>query len=314
MRHQLISKQGLEEVAYKGVLSLEADKNYWLELKAGSRPEVIKFLSDFDFELPLLDQVEDPSKSTRINLYGTALLINLIVTDTADIYQSEYLTIIVSSNVLISILSEHSTLFDDIIEEGQNPPEFDPNLYHVLYYIFGEILQQGIKNRTISRQRIQKLSTRLDDESDSVQLEEIILCKREVSHLTNVVEDQYNMLGFVPKIKWTDESKDIRSELMEQVQGLEHLKNLFERLEEKVDAIHGQYQLILQEKGNKRLNTLTVIQSIFVPLTFLAGIYGMNFLFMPELKWPYSYYVVWGVIITITAIQLWLFKRKGWLD
>ena len=101
---------------------------------------------------------------------------------------------------------------------------------------------------------------------------------------------------------------------MEQVQGLSHLKNSFERLEEKVDAMHAQYQLILQEKGNKRLNTLTVVQSIFVPLTFLAGIYGMNFLFMPELQWEYSYYVVWGVMISITAFQLLWFKRKGWFD
>ena len=101
---------------------------------------------------------------------------------------------------------------------------------------------------------------------------------------------------------------------MEQIQGLDHLKNSFERLEKKVNVIHSHYELILQEKGNKRLNTLTVIQAIFVPLTFLVGIYGMNFLFMPELKWQYSYFIVLGVMITITAIQLWWFKRKGWFD
>jgi len=90
--------------------------------------------------------------------------------------------------------------------------------------------------------------------------------------------------------------------------------NSFKRLEEKVDIIHFHYQLLLQEKGNKRLNTLTVIQAIFVFFTFLAGVYGMNFLFMLELQWHYSYYFIWGLMICITVVQLWWFKSQGWFD
>jgi len=91
-------------------------------------------------------------------------------------------------------------------------------------------------------------------------------------------------------------------------------KNSYERLIEKIEHIHSHYQLILQKKGNKNLNTLTVVQAIFVPNTILAGIYGMNFGFMPELDWKYSYFVVLGLIITISIFQLWWFKRKGWFS
>jgi Mg2+ and Co2+ transporter CorA len=154
----------------------------------------------------------------------------------------------------------------------------------------------------------------MEQDHHAVALNDIIQCKTEIIQLEDIVEDQYNMLAFIPKIDWTEESKVLRSDLKDQVHGLAYLKNSYERLTEKIEDIHSHYQLILQEKGNKRLNTLTVVQAIFVPITFLAGIYGMNFRFMPELEWYYSYFVILGVIIAISIFQLWWFKRKGWFN
>ena len=85
-------------------------------------------------------------------------------------------------------------------------------------------------------------------------------------------------------------------------------------MEEKIKELQIQYQLILQEKGNKRLNTLTIIQAIFVPLTLIAGIYGMNFLVMPELSWSSGYFIILGVMVFIAIAELWLFWRNGWFD
>ena len=64
---------------------------------------------------------------------------------------------------------------------------------------------------------------------------------------------------------------------------------------------------------NRIMMTLTIISSVFIPLTFIAGIYGMNFEYMPELHWRYSYIVVLGVMVVIGTTMLLLFKYKGWL-
>jgi len=53
--------------------------------------------------------------------------------------------------------------------------------------------------------------------------------------------------------------------------------------------------LSFQELFNKRLSTITILQAIFVPLTLIAGIYGMNFAFMPELKWEHGYFFDFGI-------------------
>lgn len=65
---------------------------------------------------------------------------------------------------------------------------------------------------------------------------------------------------------------------------------------------------------NGIMKTLTVITTIFMPLTFLAGIYGMNFLNMPELEWKYGYFAVLGIMFTVAGGMFLWFKRKGWFS
>jgi magnesium transporter len=63
---------------------------------------------------------------------------------------------------------------------------------------------------------------------------------------------------------------------------------------------------------NQVVKTLTIVSTIFIPLTFIAGIYGMNFLYMPELKWKYGYLGIWLVIICISFGMIIFFRRKKW--
>src|SRR5699024_5216341 len=73
------------------------------------------------------------------------------------------------------------------------------------------------------------------------------------------------------------------------------------------------YISTINNKMNEVMKVLTIMASIFIPLTFLAGVYGMNFDNMPELHWQYGYYTVWAVMIAIIVLMLLYFKRKKWL-
>jgi magnesium transporter len=64
---------------------------------------------------------------------------------------------------------------------------------------------------------------------------------------------------------------------------------------------------------NEIMKVLTIIATIFIPLTFIAGIYGMNFEHMPELKWPWAYPALWGIMFALFIGLLMWFKRKKWL-
>jgi magnesium transporter len=63
---------------------------------------------------------------------------------------------------------------------------------------------------------------------------------------------------------------------------------------------------------NEVMKTLTIIATIFIPLTFIAGVYGMNFEYMPELKWKWGYAAVWLLMLACFAGMMGFFKRKKW--
>lgn len=96
----------------------------------------------------------------------------------------------------------------------------------------------------------------------------------------------------------------------------EHLVQISESIDSQRDllsGIIGLYHSNMSNATNKVMQTLTVMATIFIPLTFLAGIYGMNFNFMPELQWKYGYFVFLGVMLAVALVMVFHFKRKGWL-
>lgn len=73
------------------------------------------------------------------------------------------------------------------------------------------------------------------------------------------------------------------------------------------------YFSTISNKMNEVMRVLTMIATIFIPITFVAGIYGMNFKYMPELEWPWGYGVAWLIMVAIAISMICFFKRKSWL-
>ena len=96
----------------------------------------------------------------------------------------------------------------------------------------------------------------------------------------------------------------------------DHAIRVIESIELYRDILTGLLDIYVSSVSNKMnqvMKVLTVFASIFIPLTFLTGIYGMNFEFMPELKWKWAYPLLWGLFITIPLVLLVYFRRKKWL-
>jgi len=73
------------------------------------------------------------------------------------------------------------------------------------------------------------------------------------------------------------------------------------------------YLSTLSNRMNEVMKVLTIIATIFIPITFIAGVYGMNFKFMPELEWRWGYVMVWAIIVVAAGIMIGFFKKKQWL-
>ena len=96
----------------------------------------------------------------------------------------------------------------------------------------------------------------------------------------------------------------------------EHTIQIVEILEsyrEMASGLTDLYMSTISNRTNEIMKVLTIIATVFIPLTFITGVYGMNFQFMPELSWRWSYFVLWAVFIVLITAMLVYFKRKGWI-
>jgi magnesium transporter len=104
---------------------------------------------------------------------------------------------------------------------------------------------------------------------------------------------------------------------------LPYLKDLNDHINhvaESIDSMHDRLSSVMDlnlsnvsNRMNEVMKVLTIIATIFIPLSFLAGVYGMNFEYLPEIKWKWGYYAFWGIILFISGSMIYYFHRKKWI-
>lgn len=144
-------------------------------------------------------------------------------------------------------------------------------------------------------------------------LEQIHRLKRNLIYLRKAVWPIREVASILEK----SESELIRKSTVIYFRDIyDHSLQLIDIIETLRDVAGGMLDIYLSSLSN-RLNevmkVLTVISTIFIPLTFIVGVYGMNFHNIPELEWRYGYIVVWAIMAAIAVFMLFFFKRKKWL-
>ena len=157
------------------------------------------------------------------------------------------------------------------------------------------------------------------------QLEEDLLINPEQSTLGRVHHYKHQLM-LLRKSVWPlrdvigelykEESPMIREDTQVFLRDLyDHTIQVLETVEIFRDTVSGLQDLYMSAVGNRMneiMKVLTIMASIFIPLSFIAGIYGMNFEYIPELKWHWGYFAIWGVMLGCVAGMVLYFRSKKW--
>jgi magnesium transporter len=135
---------------------------------------------------------------------------------------------------------------------------------------------------------------------------EIIVIRRHVSPVRELMAGILRSESGLIEEKTLIYLRDVSDHVIRVIESIESYREILSGLQEI-------YFSNVSNKMNEVMKVLTVFASIFIPLTFLVGIYGMNFEYMPELEWKWAYPALWVAFITIPAILLVYFKKKKWL-
>ncbi len=164
------------------------------------------------------------------------------------------------------------------------------------------------------RDRVEKLAQQIEQDPRGVDLSDIRRLKRAVVRCGNICEDQVFCLAALssPTVlkDATKSAITLRDTLLTLIR---YVDRSFDRLDIRTRELEAELQVYYQQRTEDRLRILTVISAIFMPLTLITGIYGMNFETMPELSLPNAYFMCLGAMAGITVTMLGYFYKKGWL-
>lgn len=182
----------------------------------------------------------------------------------------------------------------------------------ILLYSSGKYLEQMLE----FEESLSELEDQMQQHADDDMLRELILYKTRLRKLRRVFDYHQKLTATLldtPSDQYpadNDELRHIAQDLFERCERLHSLSSMY--FEICGDLIDG-YLSISSHQLNLTMRVLTVITAIFVPLGFIAGLYGMNFENMPELKNPYAYFITLGVMISTASTLLIVFWKKRWL-
>jgi len=161
--------------------------------------------------------------------------------------------------------------------------------------------------------KIEDIETQLLDNPTHDTLEIIHEMKREMIYLRKQIWPIREIINSLVK----SESSLIQEQLHVYFRDVyDHTIQIIDTIESYRDILAGMldiYLSTLSNRMNEVMKVLTIIATIFIPITFVAGIYGMNFKFMPELEWRWGYVMVWAIIVVVVGIMIGFFKKKQWL-
>lgn len=137
------------------------------------------------------------------------------------------------------------------------------------------------------------------------------------SKLLKMRKTIFPMRDLLYRVVSSDRVEGLKEQLVYYTDIYDHLLKLSELIDanrEMTADLRDNYISLSSNRMNTIMKTLTVITTIFMPLTFIAGIYGMNFSFMPELEWHWGYFTVLGIMFMIGFGMYAWFRKKGWFD
>jgi magnesium transporter len=227
---------------------------------------------------------------------------------------SEQISLIVGHGYVLSFQEQAGDLFNSLRQRihGDQGRVRKMGADYLAYRLLDTIVDQYFLILEQMGDRIEALEEKLLAKPDRQLLHRIHQAKREMIMLRRAVWPLRELIGGLQRdiTLITPAVQPFLRDLYD------HTIQIIDTVETYRDVITGLLDLYLSSISNRMneiMKVLTIMSTLFIPLTFLVGVYGMNFDYLPELHWRWGYFALWGVMLSSVAGMFVFFRRKGWV-
>lgn len=245
-----------------------------------------------------------------------AFILKMLDYDTGNnTVKAEQISIILGENFLLTLQERKGDVFNPVRERIRNKGgrvRLNNNDY--LAYALMDIISDNYFSKIeILGRKIEELETKIFAENNTDIATEIYHYKLELSFMRKCIRPAREAVFSLFRSEDTFFSADtlaymtdLKESIIQAIESVEFYSNMIS------DQLNT-HNTLVNNKMNQVMKVLTIFASLFIPLTFIAGIYGMNFTHMPELDYKYGYLFFWIIIIILVISLLLFFKKKKWL-
>lgn len=287
---------------------------YWVDIEDPNEDEEKLLRYNFGFHPLSIEDCLQISHRPKIDYYGDYdfFVINALNEETL---LPEDVGLFVGENYIVSVHKTHQEELDYAWERIlNNKSAWEKGPTYVSYVILDKIVDQFFPAIYEIEDNLEKIDSNRNHLSTRKLVDQVFDIRGDLLKLRRIVYAMRDLLYRVlnsERLHWFKENKLYFADIYD------HLLKLAEMIEANRDItadMRDSYMSINSNRMNTNMMVLTIISTIFIPLTFIVGIYGMNFDYMPELRWKYGYFVVLGFMSAIAVLMILWFKRKGWFD
>ena len=290
----------------------------WINIDGLHDPDVIgKLGGHFGLHPLVLEDILNTTQRPKMEDLGEAIYVVLKMTETGPDCEivTEQLSLIFGSNYVLSFQERPGDVFDPIRERIRKGlgrlRKMGPD--YLAYALLDAVVDDYFIVLEKLGERIETLEDDLIANPNRKTLRDIHDLKSRMLLLRKSIWPLRDAVGRLERA----ETPLIRESTVIYIRDVyDHMIQVIDNIETFREMLSGILDIYLSSVSNRMnevMKVLTIIGTIFIPLTFIAGVYGMNFKFMPELEWRGGYFVVWGLMLAVGITLLYFFKRKKWL-
>lgn len=291
----------------------------WINIDGLHDISAISMIGDhFNLHPLLLEDVVSTRQRPRAEEYDEMLFLTLkmhgISRDRRSVV-SEQVSFVLGQNWLISFQEKEGDIFDGLrsrLREGSGNTR-KRGADYLLYRLLDTVVDNYFFVTEFFSETIDDLEEKVLGEQEQSTLEEIQRLKRELIGFKRSVYPLREAVSTLQKETFKHIKKSTGPFMRDVYEHIIHVNDSIESQRDVLSGLIDLYHSGVSQRTNQVMQVLTIISTIFIPLTFIAGIYGMNFDHMPELHWTYGYLTVWLVMLVLIIGMIFYFRRKKWL-
>jgi len=291
----------------------------WINIDGLHEVEIIEKLgSHFGLHPLLLEDVLHTDQRPKMEDYGDYIFVVLKMLypgENRDEIEAEQVSLIFGSNFVISLQEREGDVFNpvrDRIRKSKGRIRKTGSDY-LAYALLDAIVDNYFLILESVGEKIEDTEQQLATNPSPETLQYIRELKNEMIFLRKSIWPLRELINGLERCESTLIHESTGAYLRDVY---DHTIQIIDTVESYRDMISGMVDIYLSSISNKMnavMKVLTIFASIFIPLTFFAGVYGMNFNYLPELEWRWGYFGFWGVVILVGGSMVVYFKRKKWL-